>query len=202
MLQLQNISSLKCAQITPIIISVSGTMMDSTGQHVEIYVLTMVSSESQCAIAMYHTPALYACISPQQVGISTTASYIWFKEWWQLRWKSLWKDRTYFKALYRLSIDFTCMAPTTQGWSRLATLLSVNWITWQTVGRAIMLILWKLFSILSIPSPFVLYYIQILGLRRDCKKCSWTVHVYYGIYAGFLRICCIFIGIIVGWLVT
>lgn len=75
MLQLRIISSLKCAQVAQIIISVSGTMIDSTCQHVENYVLTMVSSEneSQYAIVVYHTPALFAHISPQQVGTSTMA---------------------------------------------------------------------------------------------------------------------------------
>lgn len=102
----------------------------------------------------------------------------------------------------RLFIDFTYLAPTIKGWSGLATLVSVNWTTWQTVGRTTMLIVWKLFSILSIPIPFVLYYIQILEVRKDCKNCVWTEHVYYGIYARFLRSCCIFIGIIVGWLVN
>lgn len=68
MLQLQNISSLKCAQIIQIIISVSATMMDSTVQHVEIYVLTVVSSENEIkyAIVMYHRLALFAYISPNR----------------------------------------------------------------------------------------------------------------------------------------
>lgn len=78
MLQLQSISSLNGAQITPIIISVSGTMTDSAGQHVEKYVFTMISSENenQYATAVYHTPALFAHMSPQQVGTSTMANCI------------------------------------------------------------------------------------------------------------------------------
>lgn len=171
---------------------------DSTGQCVENYVLTVVSSEneSQWAIAVNHKPALFAHISPQQVGTSTMASLEL-----DLRSDDNWDGKLYegtesILKHSRLSLDFTYLAPTIKGWSRLATLPSVNRTTWQTVGRATMLMLWKLFSILSIPSPFVSCCIQILGPRRGCKNCSWTVYVYYGIYARFLRSCCTFIGII------
>lgn len=134
---------------------------------------------------------------------SAMASCIWFRERWYLRWNSLWRDRTSLKALCRLSIDFTCMRPTTQEWSRLGELLSVNWTTWQTVARAIMLTLWKSFSsILPVPCSLDLCYIQILGLRRCCYNNFRTMYVYCAIYASSLRNCCISFSIIVRGLVS
>lgn len=130
------------------------------------------------------------------------ASCIWFTQSWYFRWKSLWRDRTSLKALYRLSIDFTCMRPTIEMMTRLKALLPVNWSTWERVARAIMAMLWKFFSsILSVPSSFDLRYIQTLGLRGCCNN-SPTVHIYCVIYGRSLRSCFIFFSVTVGLLVT